>query len=672
MTYCPPIDGLRAVAILAVLLFHAFPGTFSGGFTGVDLFFVISGYLIASIVLLDIRAKSFTLREFYIRRILRLLPNAMVTLFVTLVLASIYLLPSSATQLARHAFYTLFNLSNIFIWHYSGNYWGEDANSLPLLHTWSLAVEEQFYLLFPALLSLLCIKPKLLWAVPVMAIVSFFANYVYSQHDPASAFYLLHTRAWEPLVGAMLALYRIPPTSGAAIGHISNSWVSEVLGVMGFATVVLGFCIIDDNHPFPGLTALVPTVAGLAILVGIVENNTFVARFLARSPLVWIGKLSYSLYLWHWPFLSIARNHAELLQLPSKTISLLACCVGIGVSVVAYYLIEEPFRRRAEGRERRLLITGVTFVFGLAAFYTVSLRRIDTDPRDLFEQVRFFGFNYTVGDSVPVNLSAVTRYVDVEFPRSSRERQRMWETGGIIRQWGGPIPQVVVLGSSYALMYGHLIDDICKRLEISVAFLSADGSPMFFPTKVGISFVTPELASGFDAARLKWIKEWSPKLVIAADKWDDNFSGGDLELAEKLLDVVVRLEPHVGRLVFLSQPPVLPVGQDVNLRELATWQVSMAGAMPTLFPDEHELHRKRSVQIIEALSEQFPKVEQLRVDSVYYHPDGSVNYYSGRNFYYADYFHLSDSGAELAREMLTKSISTVFGRLNSDGLDDKS
>lgn len=155
LQYSPPLDGIRATAILAVLVFHTFPGLLRGGFTGVDVFFVLSGFLIASIILNDIRDGSFSLREFYIRRIQRLLPNSAVTVLAVLVLWSVLLPPSVSKQVGRHSLWTLTNLSNFFIWRNFGGYWGDSARFSPLLHTWSLAVEEQFYLVFPTSIALL-------------------------------------------------------------------------------------------------------------------------------------------------------------------------------------------------------------------------------------------------------------------------------------------------------------------------------------------------------------------------------------------------------------------------------------------------------------------------------------------------------------------------------------
>lgn len=195
MKYAPSLDGLRAVAILAVLGFHTLPGVFKGGFTGVDVFFVLSGYLISSVILYDIRNGTFSMREFYLRRIQRLLPNAVVMVTVTVALSVIFLLPSMAVKVAGHGLWAIFNLSNIYILRNFGGYWGDSANSAPLLHTWSLAVEEQFYLAFPLTLWLLSRRTSI-FAVTVFLSIASFGLYIYSAAvHPFATFYLLPTRA---------------------------------------------------------------------------------------------------------------------------------------------------------------------------------------------------------------------------------------------------------------------------------------------------------------------------------------------------------------------------------------------------------------------------------------------------------------------------------------------
>ncbi len=206
-SYVPALDGLRAVAILGVLVFHAVPKALPGGFTGVDVFFVLSGYLITSIILRDASTKNFSIKEFYLRRVQRLLPNAVFMVLVTICLAQVVLLPSNAAKVADHGIWTVINLSNIYILQHIGGYWGNLSDSSPLLHTWSLAVEEQFYLVFPAIFLLLFRTKRLLTLLVLLTVASFTLSVYGTYWHPVGTFYWLPTRAWELLLGAVFAIF---------------------------------------------------------------------------------------------------------------------------------------------------------------------------------------------------------------------------------------------------------------------------------------------------------------------------------------------------------------------------------------------------------------------------------------------------------------------------------
>jgi peptidoglycan/LPS O-acetylase OafA/YrhL len=269
-----------------------------GGFTGVDVFFVLSGYLITSVILHDIRNGNFSMREFYLRRIQRLLPNAVVMVIVTVVLCLVFLLPSMAVNVAAHGFWAILNLSNVYILRSFGGYWGDLAASAPLLHTWSLAVEEQFYLAFPLTLCLLSRRTSIFAVTVCLSLASLALSVYGTGMHPAATFYLLPTRAWEPLFGAVLATYRVPVTTDRPLRSTRAVLATEVAGWGGLALIVAGFLFITEGNSFPGVIALVPAIGALALLVSIADGTTGPARLLSKPLPVLVGKLSYSLYLW--------------------------------------------------------------------------------------------------------------------------------------------------------------------------------------------------------------------------------------------------------------------------------------------------------------------------------------------------------------------------------------
>ncbi len=664
MKYAPHLDGLRAVAILAVLVFHAFPGTLTGGFTGVDVFFVLSGYLITSVILHDMRAGHYTLREFYLRRIQRLLPNAAVMVLAVVLLSLMAMLPSTAVKVARHGLWAIFNLSNFYIRKNIGGYWDDSAAYMPLLHTWSLAVEEQFYIVFPLMLGLLLRRPRPFAATACLALASFALCVYTSGRYPRASFYLLPTRAWEILLGAALAVYLLPASADRPRRRLGSSLAIEVTGWCGLVMIVAGFWFIDQSQGFPGTIALVPTVGTLAVLVSTAQETSDTAWLLSRPILVLIGRLSYSLYLWHWPLITIGRTYAELTGQSKQAGALIGAFAGVALSVIAYRVVEQPFRARGPGRGRRLVVLTAIFCVCAAGCWILSLHQPAADPLGLFDPLTFHGQQYDVGRAPAGAQSALsTKLADVLFAPAQPHATDLWRTGGIVHRWGKSNPRVVVLGSSHALMYAHMIDDVCRQLGLSVAFLAADGTSAFSPaitSSVSESFPSLELARSFDAARRRWVMEWNPDAVIVIDRWDA-YVQVPADFKRRTRGLVAELSPHTRSVIVFSQVPVLRLGEALNLRELMTWSVKRAGSIPKIAPDTNESFRRSTIATFESLASEFPRLRLLRADEPFHLKDGTVRYSSGRSFFYVDDDHLTDAGSEQVRGRCARAIAAAAG-----------
>jgi peptidoglycan/LPS O-acetylase OafA/YrhL len=293
--YRPDIDGLRAVAVLAVVAFHAFPEYITGGFIGVDVFFVISGFLIAGITLDEIKTSTFSLTRFYARRVRRIFPALLLVQFVSLFAGWCILLPAELERLGRQLFVSAGFVSNIYFWFQSG-YFSPDARTFPLLHLWSLGVEEQFYILWP--LIVICVGRRASWTlytILLIGLASFCLNIVIISNHEAD-FYLPFTRAWELMLGAILAwLHRNNLT-------LQTRSAAEAAALIGL-TLILGSTIFYDQYEaYPGWLAIAPTIGALLILWGGAQSY-LVGSLLSWRPLVLIGSISYPLYLWHWPLL---------------------------------------------------------------------------------------------------------------------------------------------------------------------------------------------------------------------------------------------------------------------------------------------------------------------------------------------------------------------------------
>jgi peptidoglycan/LPS O-acetylase OafA/YrhL len=332
----PDIDGLRCVAIVPVVLAHAGFDVFSGGYVGVDVFFVISGFLITRILWDDLDTYPASLLNFYERRARRILPALTAAMAATLAAGFATLGPQRLAELGESAIATALFLSNVWFWNTSSDYFGADVRVQPLLHTWSLAVEEQFYLLFPLLMALVA-RAGRRWVLPVIGLISI-GSLAMSQAALAggrqeAAFYLLNNRAWELGLGAALALGRPPLPPGR--------WSAEILAVLAAALILVPVVTYDAATPFPGL-ATVPPCLGTAMLIWLnagTENR--VKAVLVWRPVVAIGLVSYSVYVWHWPIIVFDRVlNGE--ATPLRALAIVALSLATGA--LSWRFVEQPFR----------------------------------------------------------------------------------------------------------------------------------------------------------------------------------------------------------------------------------------------------------------------------------------------------------------------------------------
>jgi peptidoglycan/LPS O-acetylase OafA/YrhL len=360
--YRPEIDGLRAVAVAAVVAFHAELGVAPGGFVGVEVFFVISGYLITSLIVADVEAGRFSILAFYERRIRRIFPALLAVIAVCLVVGYWRMTPDDFVLLGRNALAALGFHSNFFLAGRAG-YFMPNSDALPLLHTWSLGVEEQFYLLAPLLLLLGTgagrrVVGLAFWPLLAVAIAVSVAG-VSSNAD--TAFYLFQTRAFELMIGAALGLSLMP--------HIASGAAREALSLAGLLMIVAAVVLYTPLTVFPGFAALLPCL-GAALLIHCArdgESVTVAGRMLATPPFVTVGLVSYSLYLWHWPLLAFAEY--EWPEQVSWQVRLALCAVAVVMAFASYRWIEQPARKsRLILTRSRVFAGGIGIALVLAAF----------------------------------------------------------------------------------------------------------------------------------------------------------------------------------------------------------------------------------------------------------------------------------------------------------------
>lgn len=344
LSYRADIDGLRAWAILPVILFHAFPDWLPGGFVGVDIFFVISGYLITSILLKDIQSGTYSIKTFYVRRVRRIFPALGFVLFCSLAFGWLMLTPEEYERLGKHTAGGVGFIANFMLLKEVG-YFDPAADTKSLLHLWSLGIEEQFYIIWPVLLALVSKRFRSLWFIILgIGLASFCLNIARVDAHPSYVFYSPLARSWELAIGALIAYQLFQPI--ALVSALINRY-QQILSMCGLLLLLASFVLISDSVAFPGWWALMPTLgAALLILVG--PHALGNRYFLSRPVLIWIGLISFPLYLWHWPLLSFARVIYS--QTPPIDVRLVLLVLSFSLAWLTYQLIEKPVRQNPLNR----------------------------------------------------------------------------------------------------------------------------------------------------------------------------------------------------------------------------------------------------------------------------------------------------------------------------------
>jgi peptidoglycan/LPS O-acetylase OafA/YrhL len=382
--YRPDIDGLRAVAILAVVIFHAFPAVLSGGFIGVDVFFVLSGFLITTIILHAHHENNFSFASFYGRRIRRIFPALLLVLIFSLIAAICLLTADEVSQISQHILGGASFSANFVFWQEAG-YFDAQAITKPLLHLWSLSIEEQFYIIWP-LCIWYAIKKQLnvLVVTIALAALSFTLNVYWVYTGQIAAFYAPQARIWELLIGCSIAysqfsvvLAKLSNTHQvSAIIHplihkirpaINPTKLANIQACLGLTLLLVGLFTINKDSYFPGWRAFLFPVLGSALIITAGESAWFNRAVLSNKALIWLGLISYPLYLWHWPLLSFAHILSD--SQPSTAIKVLAVAIAIMLAWLTYYLIEIPIRTGLYKKlKTTLLMIGMILIAGLSYY----------------------------------------------------------------------------------------------------------------------------------------------------------------------------------------------------------------------------------------------------------------------------------------------------------------
>jgi peptidoglycan/LPS O-acetylase OafA/YrhL len=445
--YRPDIDGLRAVAVLLVVIFHVFPRRIPSGFIGVDIFFVISGFLISSIVFSNLEGGSFSIAGFYNRRIRRIFPALLIVMGCSLAFGWITFFADEYTQLAKHVAGGAAFVSNFLLYHESG-YFDNTSETKPMLHLWSLAIEEQFYIFWPLLLAFVWKRKwSFLRITAVIGVLSFAANIFLIQKNPVAAFYWPISRFWELMVGGLLAYTALHKP--VLIRRYKN-----LQSTVGFILLLAGAVLINNEKAFPGWWALLPTLASFFIISAGPEG-WFNKHVLSTRIFVWFGLISYPLYLWHWLLLSFIRVIEGSLA-EGRIIRVIAVVVAIVLSWLTCRFVEKPIRRKGSYRAALALAAAMvlmaTAAMGIVHFHGIEDRaatRNSTFNAAIAEQFSGPVWQYTNND-----------YCLRRFPLKESQEFKWWFC---MLQKDRP-PTMILLGNSYA---NELYPGLASRPELA-------------------------------------------------------------------------------------------------------------------------------------------------------------------------------------------------------------
>ena len=436
MKYRAEIDGLRAIAVVPVILFHSGFELFSGGFVGVDMFFVISGYLITTILIEDIENKKFSIVNFYERRARRILPALFVVIFASWAVAFLVLNPYDFDLFLSSVIATVLFFSNFYFWKNNG-YFDPSSEETPLLHTWSLAVEEQYYLLFPLFLILAWRfgKNRVFWMIVVMAAISLLLSEWGWRNKATANFYFTPTRAWELFAGSIAAF----------VVQKQGVRKNNPLALVGLAAIIFAIFFYDETTPFPSLYALVP-VLGVVLILLYADKETYAAKLLGTKGFVGIGLISYSAYLWHQPIISF---QVYLLQEINRPLTLMSISM---FAVFTWQFVETPIRKSRNRMDLLLLAIAVVVLLAIGLVFKSN----DADINDINYQERHF-------EEALLNFGNHCQSEQLIGDRC------IASNGDILN------PQIVLLGDSHA---EHLFPGLSSALsELTIVSLTTSGAP---------------------------------------------------------------------------------------------------------------------------------------------------------------------------------------------------
>lgn len=495
MKYRREIDGLRAIPLVAIILFHAGFDVISGGFLGVDMFYVISGYLITTIILLEVVKNDFSLARFFEKRCRRILPALFLVLLVCIPFAWFWLLPNELKAFAKSVTYTALSVSNIYFFK-STNYFDSASDLKPLLHTWSLGIEDQFYMIYPFLLLFIWKKGvKTSYVVlATISVISLVVAHWSSIHYPLASFYLLHTRAWELLSGALLGIYLFQRTE-----PIPSNQTSNLLSIFGLLIILVSLFAYEETMPNPGFYTL-PPIIGTLLIIAFTKPDQIVGKLLSNRILVGLGLISYSAYLWHQPLFAFMRiKSLGTLDAWSMIPAIVATFV---LAIVTWKFIERPARDLKRMTRRQVFIgSGL----GLAFFLAIGITG---------EAKKGFESRYSIPSDVVSDFNLDTFSLKCYADRTC-------EVGDLSAKKS----DVVVFGDSHSQSILAAFEKVGQQTKTKTTFMGMVGCPPLLDVVILKGPPILGVCEKLVEKQIEFIKKERPKKIFLVARWSAYVDG---------------------------------------------------------------------------------------------------------------------------------------------------
>ena len=628
--YRSDIDGLRAVAVLSVILFHINSTWIPGGFLGVDIFFVISGYLITLILTKEVDATNkISISNFYKRRIKRIIPALLFVLIPTMIIGFILFTPDDFLSLLKSSIWAFFSAANIYFFaSIDTGYFATGSSELPLLHLWSLGVEEQFYILWPFivlfLLTYISSIKKRIFIISTIFLISLIGAQLIIVENHSFAYYMLPTRAWELLSGAAVALL-------VHNGFRKNNTTNEIMAIVGIVAIILGFIFVSESDPVPGLAA-VPTILGTSLLIlSGISYRTYVGRILSFKAFVGIGLVSYSAYLWHWPILAFLRYSMIDINL---NITIIVLILTFTLATISYFFIETPLRKNNLSTKkvfiRYFIIPAV--IFGTLS--TLFIKVIEHRPSWVYSEKKL-DKAFLVLPNHKYNYSCLF----TEFKTDAYTEDRC-----VYPKKNKPT--VFLMGDSNANHYIGMIRVFADHYGFTTRNAAQSACPPVFNT-IEYPWIDKKYAKGCITYRNTVLNE--------AIKYDTVIVGGNWpayeykEFREAITKTIDTLAKKVNKVIVLGKVPIMKNYS----KDCAQRSIKMPWIECT--KNAHSTGREVSInKFMKKLTEKYSNVSYFSIKNQICKGEECSPYLENKPLYY-DNGHLSMSGSKLIGEVMLKN-----------------